>query len=60
VQVLGIVGALIVPPWVAGGAALVENLYLKPKLRAEALGTPEAIGPNSTDGESSLAQHPIS
>ncbi|MCT7968778.1 AI-2E family transporter [Laspinema sp. D1] len=60
VQVLGIVGALIVPPWVAGGAALVENLYLKPKLRAEALGTPEAIGPNSTDGESSLAQHPTS
>ncbi len=60
VQVLGIVGALIVPPWVAGGAALVENLYLKPKLRAEALGTPEAIGPTSTPGESSLAQHPTS
>ena len=60
VQVLGIVGALIVPPWVAGGAALVENLYLKPKLRAEALGTPEAIGPTSTAGESSLAQHPTS
>ena len=60
VQVLGIVGALIIPPWVAGGAALVENLYLKPKLRAEALGTPEAIGPTSTPGESSLAQHPTS
>ncbi|WP_254564672.1 AI-2E family transporter [Oscillatoria sp. HE19RPO] len=60
VQVLGIVGALIVPPWVAGGAALVENLYLKPKLRAEAVGTPEAIGPTSTQGESSLAQHPTS
>lgn len=60
VQVLGIVGALIVPPWVAGGAALVENLYLKPKLRAEAVGTPEAIGPTSTEGESSLAQHPTS
>ncbi|MCT7984322.1 AI-2E family transporter [Laspinema sp. A4] len=58
VQVLGIVGALIVPPWVAGGAALVENLYLKPKLRAEAGGTPEAIAPNSTGEESSLAQHP--
>jgi predicted PurR-regulated permease PerM len=60
VQVLGIVGALIVPPWVAGGAALVENLYLKPKLRAEAVGTAEAIAPNSTVEESSLAQHPTS
>ncbi|MCT7996723.1 AI-2E family transporter [Laspinema olomoucense] len=60
VQVLGIVGALIVPPWVAGAAALVENLYLKPKLRAEAVGTPQAIAPNSTAEESSLAQHPTS
>lgn len=34
-QLLGIIGALIVPPWFAGGAALVENLYLKPKLEAE-------------------------
>jgi predicted PurR-regulated permease PerM len=34
-QVLGIVGALIVPPWVAGAAVLVENLYLKPKRLAE-------------------------
>ncbi|MEB3338055.1 MAG: AI-2E family transporter [Leptolyngbyaceae bacterium] len=34
-QVLGIIGALVVPPWVAGIAALVENLYLKPKLSAE-------------------------
>ncbi|MEL6554369.1 MAG: AI-2E family transporter [Cyanobacteria bacterium J06621_11] len=30
-QVLGIVGALIVPPWVAGGAVLLEELYLRPK-----------------------------
>jgi hypothetical protein len=35
VQVLGIIGALIVPPWFAGAAALVENLYLKPKLKTE-------------------------
>lgn len=35
VQVLGIIGALIVPPWIAGGAALLENLYIKPKLMAE-------------------------
>ncbi len=34
-QVLGIIGALIVPPWVAGGGVLLENLYIKPKLLAE-------------------------
>jgi predicted PurR-regulated permease PerM len=34
-QVLGILGALIVPPWVAGAATLLENLYLRPKLEAE-------------------------
>ncbi len=34
-QVLGIIGALIVPPWVAGGAVLLERLYLQPKLKAE-------------------------
>ena len=34
-QVLGIIGALIVPPWVAGAAVLVEELYIKPKLTAE-------------------------
>ncbi len=34
-QVLGIIGALIVPPWVAGVAVLLENLYLRPKMLAE-------------------------
>lgn len=34
-QVLGIIGALIVPPWIAGAAVMLENLYLKPKLLAE-------------------------
>jgi predicted PurR-regulated permease PerM len=34
-QVLGIVGALIVPPWVAGASVLLENLYLKPKQLAK-------------------------
>ena len=34
-QVLGIIGALIVPPWVAGIGLLLENLYVKPKLLAE-------------------------
>ncbi|MGB0563561.1 MAG: AI-2E family transporter [Spirulinaceae cyanobacterium] len=41
-QVLGIVGAIIVPPWLAGGAVLLENLYLKPK-RLRAGGVREAI-----------------
>lgn len=36
VQVLGIIGALIVPPWVAGAGVVLENLYLKPKMLAEA------------------------
>ncbi|MGB3532186.1 MAG: AI-2E family transporter [Microcoleaceae cyanobacterium] len=35
IQVLGILGALIVPPWFAGFSALIENLYLQPKLTAE-------------------------
>lgn len=34
-QVLGIIGALIVPPWIAGMGVLLENLYIKPKLIAE-------------------------
>ena len=34
-QVLGIVGALIVPPWIAGSAVLLENLYVQPKLMIE-------------------------
>ena len=34
-QLLGIIGALIVPPWVAGGSVLLENLYVKPKLLTE-------------------------
>nr|WP_279611512.1 AI-2E family transporter [Thermostichus vulcanus] len=34
-QLLGIIGAVIAPPWVAGSAVLLENLYLKPKQEAE-------------------------
>ncbi len=34
-QVLGIIGALIVPPWVAGSSLLLETLYTQPKLLAE-------------------------
>ncbi|MEL4894468.1 AI-2E family transporter [Crocosphaera sp. Alani8] len=35
VQLLGILGALILPPWVAGAGVLLKNLYLIPKLEAE-------------------------
>ncbi|MDJ0846111.1 AI-2E family transporter [Crocosphaera sp.] len=35
VQLLGILGALILPPWVAGAGVLLQNLYLNPKLEAE-------------------------
>ncbi|MCW6037427.1 AI-2E family transporter [Spirulina subsalsa FACHB-351] len=34
-QVLGIIGALIVPPWVAGSLVVLDNLYIQPKLKAE-------------------------
>lgn len=34
-QVLGIIGALITPPWIAAGGVLIENLYLRPKRQAE-------------------------
>lgn len=34
-QVLGLVGALIIPPWIAGAAVLIENLYLKSKSTSE-------------------------
>lgn len=35
VQLLGILGALIVPPWVAGAGVVLQNLYLIPKSEAE-------------------------
>ena len=35
VQLLGLLGALILPPWVAGAGVLLQNLYLIPKLEAE-------------------------
>ncbi|MBE9221156.1 AI-2E family transporter [Cyanobacterium stanieri LEGE 03274] len=31
VQVLGIIGALIVPPWIAGAGVVLENLYIEPR-----------------------------
>lgn len=41
-QVLGLIGALIVPPWVAGTAVLIENLYLRPKSILEKRGANDA------------------
>ncbi len=38
VQVLGILGAIIVPPWVAGMGVILDNLYLKPKQETEGVG----------------------
>ncbi|MEM8809483.1 MAG: AI-2E family transporter, partial [Cyanobacteria bacterium P01_G01_bin.38] len=38
-----IIGALIIPPWVAGGAVVLENLYLRPKLLAERQRRREAV-----------------
>lgn len=47
-QVLGILGALIVPPWVAGAAVLVDNLYLQPKLMAERKAAGKGKAPDLT------------
>jgi len=45
-QLLGILGALIVPPWIAGGSVLLENLYLQPKAaRARQQGQGAAVPP---------------
>jgi predicted PurR-regulated permease PerM len=54
-QVLGIIGALVVPPWIAGGAVLLENLYLRPKLVAERRrkNIPGKIPPPTTSVENS-------
>ena len=58
-QVLGIIGALIVPPWIAGGAVLLENLYLRPKLMAErrqkTASSPVIVSPDTPRGMDSQA-----
>jgi len=55
VQVLGILGALIVPPWFAGVSALVDSLYIQPKRLAKQTKTIEAklagVNPVSTRSE---------
>ncbi|MGY6528958.1 MAG: AI-2E family transporter [Cyanobacterium sp.] len=37
VQVLGIIGALIVPPWIAAAGVVLENLYIEPKQKAQVM-----------------------
>ncbi len=51
-QVLGIIGAVIVPPWVAGIGVLVENLYLQPKLLNEEKSAIYLTSDNTADGVS--------
>jgi predicted PurR-regulated permease PerM len=58
-QVLGIIGALIVPPWVAGGAVLLENLYLQPKLMAEKQSTALEEGLSSRVESSKSPSAPV-
>lgn len=58
-QVLGIIGALIVPPWVAGGAVLLENLYLQPKLIAEKQSTALEEGLSSRVESSKSPSAPV-
>ncbi|MCL1463311.1 AI-2E family transporter [Argonema galeatum A003/A1] len=56
-QVLGIIGALIVPPWVAGASVVLENLYLQPKRIAEK----QAVIVTSTqDDDSAIKPSPSS
>ncbi|WP_420839125.1 AI-2E family transporter [Argonema antarcticum] len=56
-QVLGIIGALIVPPWVAGASVVLENLYLQPKRIAE---KQAAIVTSTEDDDSATKPSPSS
>ncbi|MFB8789970.1 MAG: AI-2E family transporter [Potamolinea sp.] len=47
-QVLGIIGTLIVPAWVAAAAVLLESLYLQPKRIAEQQEEMSAISSKET------------
>lgn len=58
-QVLGILGAVIVPPWVAGLSVLLENLYLRPKLLAEDTTTVEPPIQSAIEPLSASATLPI-
>ncbi|MEM6836903.1 MAG: AI-2E family transporter [Cyanobacteria bacterium P01_C01_bin.120] len=58
-QVLGIIGALVVPPWIAGGAVLLENLYLRPKLMAERRRSRPVNTPIETSGVQRQSSGPM-
>jgi predicted PurR-regulated permease PerM len=58
-QVLGIIGALIVPPWIAGGAVLLENLYLRPKLMAERRRSRPTTSPSETPAANRPSPSPM-
>ncbi|MGD1859789.1 MAG: AI-2E family transporter [Leptolyngbyaceae cyanobacterium] len=58
-QVLGIIGALVVPPWIAGGAVLLENLYLRPKLMAERRRSRPVNTPVETSGVQRQSSSPM-
>ena len=58
-QVLGIIGAVIVPPWLAGLSVLLENLYLRPKLLAEDTTTVEPPIESAIEPLSASATLPI-
>lgn len=59
-QVLGIIGAVIVPPWVAGSAVLLENLYLQPKQLAEAQAKATPLVPEELSTSSDPPSDPLS
>ena len=59
-QVLGIIGAVIVPPWVAGAAVMLENLYLKPKLLSEQQRSPMSSSPEVASASEPEAPSPLS
>ncbi|MEA5464854.1 AI-2E family transporter [Leptothoe sp. PORK10 BA2] len=58
-QVLGIIGALIVPPWIAGGSVLLENLYLRPKLINERRQRRKDVSPELTGFQGDSSPKPL-
>jgi predicted PurR-regulated permease PerM len=53
-EILGVLGALVVPPWVAGATVLLDNLYLRPKAIAEARGGDDRIAATSSLPDSTV------
>ncbi|HEY9618142.1 MAG TPA: AI-2E family transporter [Microcoleaceae cyanobacterium] len=58
-QVLGVLGALIVPPWVAGAGVLLDNLYLRPKQMAEASLMSDHAATELLHGDSTAPPDPV-